>query len=120
MNWYISKIVFQVIMNGKEHLPQFDEQLRIVAASSKQEALNKALLLGQTEEGSIMNNQSQQLIHWKFINISALYQLKELLDGAEICSITHEPENAENFIDMIHQKAAYIQHNDILEILHLV
>ena len=120
MNWYISKIVFQVIFSGREAMPQFDEQLRIIMASSKEEAFAKAQQLGNNEEGSVVNINNSQLIEWKFINVSALYQLKELLDGAEICSTTHEPESAENFIEMVHNKAACIKNNDTLEILHLV
>jgi hypothetical protein len=88
-------------------------------AASKQDAFNKAVLLGKTEEGSVTNVYNNQLIHWRFINISALYQLKELLDGAEISSITHEPGNASDFISMIHDKAAHIQNSNTLEILDL-
>jgi hypothetical protein len=120
MNWYITKIVFQVIFNGKEQSPQFDEQLRILTASSKEEAFNKARQLGINEEGSVVNMYNNQLIQWKFIDVSTLYQLKELLDGAEICSTTHEPGCAETYIDMVHQKAFHIKNNDTLEILQLV
>ena len=120
MNWYITKIVFQVIFAGKDATPQFEEQLRIILASSKEEAFNKAALLGKTEEGSVTNIYNNRLIHWKFINVSALYQLKELLDGAEICSTTHEPGSTSDFIEMIHNKAAHIQNSNTLEILDLV
>jgi len=120
MNWYITKIVFQVVFAGREQVAEFDEQLRVITAASKEEAFNKAQQLGQSEEGSIVNIHNNQLIHWKFINVSTLYQLKELLDGAEICSSTHEPDCAEAYIDMVHKKAAHIQNNDTLEILQLV
>ncbi len=120
MNWYITKIVFQVIFAGREDTPQFDEQLRIITAASKQDAFTKVLLLGRSEEGTVTNINNNQLIHWKFINVSALYQLKELLDGAELCSTTHEPCSAGDFIDMINNKAAHIQNSDTLETLHLV
>lgn len=120
MNWYITKIVFQVIFNGREQSPQFDEQLRLITASSKEEAFSKAQQLGISEEGSVVNINNNQLIQWKFVNVSTLYQLKELLDGAEICSTTHEPDCAETYIDMVHKKAFHIKNNDTLEILHLV
>ncbi len=120
MNWYIVKIVFQVIFYGKEPAPHFDEQLRIILAQSKDEAFNKAQQLGLSEEGSVANINNNQLIEWKFINVSTLYQLKALLDGAEICSTTHEPDCAENYINMIHNKAGCIKNSDTLEILQLV
>lgn len=120
MNWYITKIVFQVIFNGKERTPQFDEQLRIITALSKEEAFKKAQQLGLSEEGSVVNIHNNQLIHWKFINVSTLYQLKDLLDGAEVCSTTYEPDCADTYIEMIHSKAAHIRNGDTLEILQLV
>jgi hypothetical protein len=120
MNWYITKIVFQVIVDGREHIAEFDEQLRVVSADSKEAAFIKATQIGMAEEGSIENMHNNRLIHWKFINITTLYQLKELLDGAEICAATHEPDCAAAYIDMVHKKAAYIQNSDTLEILQLV
>jgi hypothetical protein len=120
MNWYITKIVFQVIFQGREEVAEFDEQLRIIAATSKEEAFNKARQIGMAEEGSIANVKNRQLISWKFINVSTLYQLKELLDGAEICSATCKPDCASAYIDTVHKKAAHIQNNDTLEILQLV
>ncbi len=120
MNWYITKIVFRVIIAGKEDEPQFDEQLRLVTASSKDEAFCKAQQIGKNEEGCVMNINDNRLIQWKFINVSTLYQLKDLLDGAEICSTTYEPDCAEAYIEAVHKKAAYIQNNDTLEILQLV
>lgn len=120
MNWYLTKIVFQVIIAGREAEARFDEQLRIIHAASKEEAFNKARQLGIGEEGTVFNNNNRCLIEWKFINVSTLYQLKELLDGAEICSVTHEPDCADSYIAMIHSKANYIADNDTLEILHLV
>lgn len=120
MNWYITKIVFQVIFCGKAQAPQFDEQLRIITASSKEEAFNKAQQLGKSEEGRVVNMNNHQLIQWKFINVSTLYQLKELLDGAEVSSTTHEPDCADHYINMVNEKAFHIKNNDTLEILQLV
>lgn len=120
MNWYITKIVLQVTFTGRNDTVQFEEQLRIILAASKQEAFDKAVASGKAAEGSVTNIYNNQLISWKFINVSSLYRLKELLDGAEICSATHEPCNAGDFIAMVHDKAAHIQNSDTLEILNLV
>ncbi len=120
MNWYLTKIVFRVIIAGRNEPARFDEQLRIVTASSKQEALHKARQLGAEGEETVVNINNNKLIQWKFINVSMLYQLKELLDGAEICSTTHEPDCADTYIAMIHDKAIHIRDNDTLEILQLV
>jgi hypothetical protein len=42
MNWYLTKIVFQIICGDGDHTPQFDEQLRLISASSKEAAISKA------------------------------------------------------------------------------
>jgi len=42
MNWYLAKIVFRIVCGDGEHTPQFDEQLRLILASSKEEAFKKA------------------------------------------------------------------------------
>jgi Domain of unknown function (DUF4288) len=120
MNWYLIKIVFQVIINENDTAAKFDEQLRIIFAPSKDEAFNKATALGRAEEGSVINTASSNPITWKFINVSSLYQLKELLDGAEIYFSTYETDSAEKYIDTINKKAAHIKNSDNLELLQLV
>ena len=42
MNWYITKIVFKISAEGSSNKKQFDEQLRLVVAESKEEAFIKA------------------------------------------------------------------------------
>lgn len=120
MNWYLSTIVFRVLIGTEEQTARFDEQLRIITAASKEEAFAKAQQLGIAEEGTVMNVYNSKPVEWKFINVSTLYQLKELLDGAEICSTTREPECADTYIAMVHSKAAHINHGETLEMLQLV
>jgi Domain of unknown function (DUF4288) len=120
MNWYLIKIVFQVIINENDAIAKFDEQLRIIFAASKDAAFAKAQKLGRAEEECIINMRSSNPITWKFINVSSLYQLKELLDGAEIYFNTYETDSAEEYIDTINKKAAHIKNSDTLELLQLV
>jgi hypothetical protein len=120
MKWYLVKIVFQVIIAGRGGPPRFEEQLRIIRAATKDDAMCKAQRLGAAEETTVININNNRLAEWKFINVSTLYQLKELLDGAEIYSSTHEPDCADTYINMIHSKAAYISSNDAMEILQLI
>ena len=118
MNWYLSKMVFQIICGNGYHSAQFDEQLRLIAATSKEEAFHKTQLLGTREE-EIFFNKEQQLVQWKFISISELYQLNELIDGAELYSKIDEKENAESYLQMIHKKAELIRFGNSHEILNL-
>ena len=89
MNWYLAKIVFQINCGNGLHTGQFDEQLRLIAAENKEDAFQKAQSIGKQEE-EIFINQKQQLVQWKFINVSALYKFTEMIDGAELFSRIEE------------------------------
>lgn len=118
MNWYLAKMVFRIVCGDGDHLAQFDEQLRLIHATSKEEAFEKAQSLGLKEE-EVFFNQQQQLVCWQFISVSELYQLKDLIDGAELYSRIEERDNAEAYIHTIHKKAAQIRFGNSHEILHL-
>lgn len=107
MNWYLAKIVFRIICGNGDHAPQFDEQLRLISAVSKEEAFAKAQTTGKKEEETFFN-QKEQLVQWQFINISELYLLSELIDGAELYSRIEERDNPDQYIQVINQKAENI------------
>lgn len=107
MNWYLAKIVFRIICGSGDHAPQFDEQLRLIAAENKEEAFTKAQSTGRKEEETFFN-QKEQLVQWQFINVSELYFLSELIDGAELYSRIEERDNADQYIQVINQKAENI------------
>src|SRR5205085_8798471 len=107
MNWYIAKIVFRIISGDGDHMPQFDEQLRLINALDEIEAFEKAQQLGLDEEDSFMNHKNE-LVKWTFINIPELNKLPSLSDGAEIYSKVNEYDNAIRFIDTVNKKAGKI------------
>jgi len=119
MNWYLAKIVFQIRCGDGHHKGQFDEQLRLINAEGKEEAFEKAQFIGKQEEETFIN-QKQQLVQWQFINVSELYKLSKLIDGAELYSRIEEYENADAYIDVINKKAMHILSGNTLEILDLV
>ena len=118
MNWYLAKMVFRIICGDGNHTAQFDEQLRLITAGSKEEAFHKAQLLGGKEE-EMFFNRNQQLVQWQFISVSELYQLNELIDGAEVYSRIEEQENADSYLHIIYKKAEQIRSGNTLEILNL-
>jgi len=119
MNWYLAKIVFRIVCGNGNHTAQFDEQLRLIRANNKEEAFLKAQLLGSQGEEMFFNN-IRQMVHWQFVNVSELYKLSELIDGAELYSRIEEKENGDNYVQMINEKAARIESGNTLEILELV
>ena len=110
MNWYISKIVFS-IENTHASKSQFDEQLRLVAADSTEEAFMKARAIGLNEE-EIFFNSNQNEVKWEFINVSEIIPMSRLEDGIELYSRIHETEEARTYINFIHQKAIAIRMNE--------
>lgn len=111
-------MVFRIICGDGNHTAQFDEQLRLVTAGSREEAFHKAQLMGVKEE-EIFFNQQLQLVQWQFISVSELYQLNELIDGAELYSRIEEKENADNYLHIIQKKAEQIRFGNTLEMLNL-
>jgi hypothetical protein len=107
MKWYLSKFVFQIICGDGNHTPQFDEQLRLIAASDEEEAFEKSVKMGEDGEDHFYN-QNQQLVHWKFINVSELHRLTELIDGAELYSRINEVDDAEAYVNFVNQRAQSI------------
>jgi hypothetical protein len=108
MNWYISKIVFKISAENTHHTPQFDEQLRLIAADSEEQAFLKARTIGISEEDSFLNDKKNK-VKWEFINVAEIVPLKNLEDGMEIYSQIHETEVAKSYIHCIHQKAIFIR-----------
>ena len=119
MNWYLSKIIFRIICGEGQHTPQFDEQLRLIAARDENEAFEKALAIGRKEQDDFYNH-DKQLVQWKFINVSELYRLSGLLDGAEMYSRIQETDDPEAYIDLANRRADHIRINSTHKLLKLL
>lgn len=110
MSWFLSKIVYQIICGEGDHTPQFDEQLRLIEAEDEATAFTKAQTIGELEQ-EMFFNQQQKMVQWKFINVSELYRLSALIDGAELYSKVQETDNADLYTELVHKKAAHIRSN---------
>mgnify|MGYP001332565041 CR=1 FL=1 len=108
MNWYISKIVFKISAENTEQKPQFDEQLRLIAADSQEEAFIKARTIGIGEEDSFINDRNNT-VKWEFINVSEVIPIKKFEDGMELYSQIHETDEAKSYIQCVHQKAIFLR-----------
>ena len=108
MDWYIAKIVFNIITGDGNHRPQFDEQYRLIKAESRAEAFEKALRIGRGEE-EILLSHKQELLRWDFVNVSELFPISELRDGMELFSNIYEADSRELHIETVNMKAAYVQ-----------
>lgn len=104
MNWYVAKLVYQVICGEGNHTPQFDEQLRLIRADQLEWAWEKAQVLGRMGQ-CIFQNCNEQNVQWKFIDVIDVVPISSMEDGAEVYSETSEPADAEEYIALIHARA---------------
>ncbi|QLH34068.1 MAG: DUF4288 domain-containing protein [Cyclobacteriaceae bacterium] len=99
MNWYLVKLVFQII---GEHVtkPQFDEQLRLIRADEVEWALEKARVLGWLEQTAFENNNPKR-ITWQFIDVADVHKLDNLEDGVQVCGTTVQPDCPEEYLKLV-------------------
>ncbi len=108
MNWYLATLVFNINIDNGKHTSQFDEQVRLLQASSVEDAFYKAKYLGKQEEDSFTNSENQT-VAWKFIDVADLHALQNVKDGQQLYSTTHEKEDSGSFIELIRHKSMVIQ-----------
>lgn len=104
MNWYLLKLVYQIICGDGDHKAQFDEQLRLVLADDRFHAFTKGRCIGENEQESFYNCNGK-MVQWKFIDIAEINDLGEILDGAELYSRINEVEDAKNYRKLLTAKA---------------
>lgn len=104
MNWYIAKLVYQVISGEGNHTPQFDEQLRLIRAEEFEWAREKAGIVGKLCEYRCKNEKNEE-VHWKFIDVIDICPIKSLEDGDEIYSSTQEPKDVTDYLSTLSSKA---------------
>ena len=102
-NWYLAKIVFQIIV-GESSDTQFDEQYRLICALSMELAFEKAKKIGLHVEGTFLNVEMERVC-WKFIDVSAIHPINFSNDGEQVYSETFETEDSSSYIHTIHQRA---------------
>lgn len=108
MKYFIAKLIFNINIDNGVNQAQFDEQTRLIQASDIEGAFLKARVIGNQEEETFVNA-NNEMVHWKFIDVMAVYALSDMKDGEQIYSSTHEKEDANNFIKFVKEKSMLIQ-----------
>ena len=108
MNWYVAKIIYNINLEKGMYAPEFDEQLRLIEAPSKEVAFSKARVIGKEGEESFQMNDRKTTINWEFIDVSEIFEV-ELSDGSAIYSSTQEKDKINGYINFIKQKATDLQ-----------
>jgi Domain of unknown function (DUF4288) len=110
MKWYLSKLVFRVIYANGSHSAQFDEQLRLIYAEDEFHAFQKARTIG---DRACMNTIENTGVKWKFIDVSELYPLANIVDGAEVFSMITEEADADLYIRNTQKRAVQLLQNGL-------
>lgn len=108
MYWYIAKIVYQILISEGREASQFEEQLRLIQADNKQEALAKAIAIGEQEE-SLFYNFRDEPVYWKFLDVPELQPLQHLGDGLQLYSHLEVPEYADSYLALVQSKAESVR-----------
>lgn len=107
MNWYLAKLIYQIVYGDGFYNAQFSEQLRLVEAVDEVHAFTKAQLLGHKEESTLLN-ETGALIQWKFIDVCELIVIDSMTDGAEVMSQISEPSCAKTYIKTVKRQASQL------------
>lgn len=119
MNWYLAKIIFRIVCGEGHHTPQFEEQLRLIAAENNEQAFSKARTVGE-QEATCFPNQQQKMVEWRFINVTELYRLTEMVDGAELYSRIQETDNADVYLQLVNDRAAFSRKHNMHTYLQIL
>lgn len=111
MKWYLAKLVFSIVCANGDHKPQFDEQLRLIQAEDDLHAFHKARLIGDAEHASWLHD----IVKWKFIDVSEMYALNDLSDGAELYSRVMEEDNPAEYIGNVQKKATQLLQHGLIQ-----
>lgn len=112
MQWYLAKLVYQIICGEGHHTPQFDEQLRLIEADDSLHAFFKAQQVGDKEQDYFLNN-NQLPVRWKFVEVCELQPLKNPSDGAELYSRITEYDDADSFVHTLRLMASQLLNETI-------
>ena len=107
MQWYIAKLVYQIVNDKNLQSAQFDEQLRLIEAEDEFIAAHKATLLGARHEDKFLNVLNK-VVHWKFIDVAEICKVNELCDGAEMYSRICVEKDSDIFIATTKLTASYL------------
>ena len=107
MNWYLAKLIYQIIYGEGLYNTQFSEQLRLVEATDEVHAFTKAQLLGHKEE-STLYNENEALVRWKFIDVCELILINTMADGAEVSSQINEPVCSKVYLKNVKRQASQL------------
>lgn len=99
MNWYLARMVFQMVSGDENRPALFDEQWRLIRADEMKWAREKATILGHLN--SQLEPHAAEKVKRKFIAVADIFEVSHSADGAKVLSTTAEPKDAEHYLAML-------------------
>ncbi len=110
MSYYLATLCYEIICGDGRHTPQFEEQVRLLEATSRTEALKEADEIGKQELLLWQFNKTSR-VEWKFLGIKELIRLPSFFHGAELYQQHREIEHAEGYRNFVKDKTIQLQHH---------
>nr|WP_294898316.1 DUF4288 domain-containing protein [uncultured Pedobacter sp.] len=107
MNWFVAKLIFEIKTQDSKSA-QFDEQLRLIEAVNEELAIEMAYQLGLMQQEEIINRDNHAVV-WKFVAVTEIHSIGDIAHGKEIHYHITEPEQAEQYLALVHAKASYLK-----------
>ena len=104
---YLVKLTYQIKVD-EHHDHEFDEQVRVLKASSEQSAFEKSRMLGRKNETSFINENGKH-VTWKFIDVNELISLNEKNSGDELFTRSITTDCPETYIQSIKHQSMMLQ-----------
>lgn len=99
MNWYLARMIFQIVCGDESRPARFNEQWRLIRADEICWAREKATILGHLDSQQEQNRAEK--IQWKFITVADIFEVPHETDGAHVFSTTEESEDADHYLALI-------------------
>lgn len=112
MDWFIAKIVYEIICGPGNHTAQFDEQLRLIKAANEKDAYRQAITIGEAEAVCFPNIKSE-LVQWNFMAVTEIFPITDFTHGAEIWSRIREEDQPASYRDQILKRAGSLAQNQL-------
>ncbi len=107
MKWFLVKYIYEIVCGDGKYNPQFDEQLRLMMATDKSDALHKAEVAAENFHPPFENCKGEK-VSWKFICIADLHEISAPGDGVEITSTLHEPDDLNLFMSQVDKRKDFL------------
>lgn len=107
--WYVATLIMKTVISARpDDTPACDKQVRVLRASSADEAYEKAMALGRMEEHAYENTYGE-IVRWEFVGLVDLDEIsaRTIRDGTEIKSRIFENASPETLVSSKEQLAVY-------------